>query len=384
MLTKEAFNALLKTLEEPPDHAFFCLATTEIHKIPETILSRCQVFLFQRFTLEQLVDRLKFICAEEGFTAEDEALGLIARKAEGGMRDAVSLLEQIAAETDNNITAAATQESLGISSSETLENLYAAINEQDAAAGMAIIKTVAQNGQDFRTFGHDFLGFLREKMFVSLNDASLGQILRTIEEFEKALSRLKTSPIIELPFEIAIINLTTGNLTKQSPEPKIQKVTPTASNPAPPAPTPKPDPKPEPAPIEVSEPEPTPQPIVEKAIENGPIKPSNPPTSGPSNLTPEAITAQMSTIIEKSGIPIFAKKSFLTTIPEVSGNRIIFNTDSEFHREKLNDSGTHAKLLGACKELFGNPELTIDFVKKTGISREKANSSATVDDFLTF
>jgi len=367
MLTKEAFNALLKTLEEPPDHAFFCLATTEIHKIPETILSRCQVFLFQRFTLEQLIDRLKFICAEEGFTAEDEALNLMARKAEGGMRDAVSLLEQIAAETNNQISTDSARQSLGISSSETLINLFKAIEDNDPQAGMDIIKSVAQNGQDFRTFGHDFLGFLREQMFANLANGDLGAILNTIEEFEKALGRLKTSPIIELPFEIAIINLTKGPSTpvpvptvKAAPAPTVPAKTTTVKKPE------------EPIKVEIT---PTPKPET----------PSSDCHPGPDpGLTPQAITKQMPTIIEKSGIPIFAKKSFLTTIPEVNGNRIIFYTDSEFHREKLSDSGIHNKLLAACKDIFKVSDLTIDFIKKAGMQKTKTSHAATVNDFLSF
>jgi len=104
MMTKEAFNALLKTLEEPPDHAFFCLATTEMHKVPETIRSRCQTFSFQRFTLTQLTDRLAYISEKESINAETEGLDIISRKAEGGLRDAISLLEQVAAETENQVT----------------------------------------------------------------------------------------------------------------------------------------------------------------------------------------------------------------------------------------------------------------------------------------
>ena len=382
MLTKEAFNALLKTLEEPPDHAFFCLATTEIHKIPETILSRCQVFMFQRFTIEQLVDRLKYICAEENFKFEDEALDLVARKAEGGMRDAVSLLEQIAAETDDNITTDATRDSLGISSTESLTSLFAAIETGNTEAGMDIIKSVAQNGQDFRTFGHDFLGFLREQLFVHLKDDKLPMILRTVEEFEMALARLKTAPIIELPFEIAVINLTTNvaNLkaTTPAPAPKAAPVTP--------APTPKL--KPAPAPAKVIEPETATEDFTFEAPEPkampAPTKASNEhtPTTN-SDITPQAVTTQMPAIIEKSGIPVFAKKSFLTTIPEVNGNRIIFYTDSEFHREKLSDSSTHNNILQACKEVFSTEDLTIDFVKKARNVKPKSNI-ATADDFLSF
>ena len=91
----------------------------------------------------------------------------------------------------------------------------------------------------------------------------------------------------------------------------------------------------------------------------------------------------MPAIIEKSGIPVFAKKSFLTTIPEVTGNRIVFYTDSEFHREKLSESSTHSNILQACKQIFADEALTIDFVKKARTTTQKSNV-ATADDFLSF
>ena len=105
MLTSEAFNALLKTLEEPPGHVIFILATTEPHKLPATIVSRCQRFDFRPVSLEEQVDRLRGICEEEGIEAEDDALAYIARLSEGGMRDAIGLLEQTAAFTDGRIHA---------------------------------------------------------------------------------------------------------------------------------------------------------------------------------------------------------------------------------------------------------------------------------------
>ena len=95
MMTKEAFNALLKTLEEPPAHAYFILATTEVHKIPDTIISRCQRFDFRRLSLKALMTRLAYICEKEGIEAEDKALEVISRYVNGGMRDAIGLVEQL-------------------------------------------------------------------------------------------------------------------------------------------------------------------------------------------------------------------------------------------------------------------------------------------------
>ncbi len=376
MLTKEAFNALLKTLEEPPDHAFFCLATTEMHKIPETILSRCQVFIFQRFNQEQLINRLIKICDQEGFTYEKEAITIIAQKAEGGMRDAISLLEQIAAETNQNITENDTRTSLGVSNTQTLEEFYKALSTKNTQAGLDILKSLAMNGQDFRTFGHDFLGFLRAKMFENINQPLLPQILRMIEQIEIALTRLKTSPIVELPLEIAVVNLTQEAATipvqTSTTTPKTFPPAKTAA-PTPPKQTQAPQPAPTPAPTQAPE------------------KPKSP---SPEGLSAEAVTNAMKDIAEKSGIPIFAKKSFLTTIPEVDGTQVTFFTDSEFHREKLIESSVISKILGGLKTYFNNESLSVAFVKKEGMKKftpsssvnapSSSNNNISADDFLVF
>ena len=97
MLSTAAFNAFLKTLEEPPNHAIFILATTEKHKLLPTILSRCQIYDFQRITIEDIVEHLRYVASQEGFTVDDDALNVIARKADGGMRDALSIFDQVAA-----------------------------------------------------------------------------------------------------------------------------------------------------------------------------------------------------------------------------------------------------------------------------------------------
>ncbi len=403
MLTKEAFNALLKTLEEPPDHAFFCLATTEIHKIPETIVSRCQTFLFQRFTLDQLIDRLIKICEQEGVTFEKEALDLIARKAEGGLRDAISLLEQTASEMDQNLTTDNVRESLGIASSQTLTDLYKALEKQDTQAGIELLKSVAMNGQDFRSFGHDFLGFLREQMFKALKEGQeVHFILHAIEEFEKALQRLKTSPIIELPLEIAVINLT-QSVSQATPLPP-KTVTPPPSVAKPIEGTTASEPEPMPSKSESkAKTEPEPKAKVENSNNNGfvfededPATAPKPPTvepktkpepvssNSPSDLSPQGISAQMETIAQKAELPVFVKKSFLTTTPEVVGNAVTFNTDSEFHREKLDTPEIVGRIISIINALF-NTECQVKFQKKGGTSNSTPQSqAATADDFLNF
>lgn len=399
MLTKEAFNALLKTLEEPPDHAFFCLATTEMHKIPETIISRCQTFVFQRFGLTQLVDRLSYIADTEGYKYEKEALELVGKKAEGGLRDAISLLEQIAAETDQDISTDKVRESLGISTTQMLDDFYQALSGQDAEAGLEVLKSIGQKGMDLRSFGHDFLDYLRERLFASLsNEENTPSIMNMIEVVEVALMRLKTSPIVELPLEIAVIKLAQGSVApvEIATKPKAAVAQTAPSKPL--APTPKPV-KPKAEAIEVEVPaekpasEPEPKTVTKEKEEHTPSDQVS--TDGMPSA--REVKDKMETIGSTSGIAIFARKSFMTSEPKIEGSSIVFYTDSDFHREKLVQAEVTSKLRSAITEVFGKP-YPIAF-QKGNITRPPApassvrppnqaatanGSTASVDDFLTF
>jgi len=386
MLTKEAFNALLKTLEEPPEHAFFLLATTEKHKLPETIVSRCQNFIFNRFTLEQLTERLNDISKTENFEVDQESLKLIARKAEGGLRDAISLLEQIAAETENKITSINVRESLGISDSETLEKFWEVILDKSSEDGLKILKDISKSGKDFRTFGHDFLGFLRDKMHENLNNGEvLSQILPAIEEVEIALSRLKTSPIVDLPLEIAVVNLCQNEeqgiknkgqvKTKNEKQDQEQKTTSKTEIAI----------KKEEIIEEKVEPERSHQKIETSAEDSEPIERVPENTNSP-EISFDSIKEKMNEIAEKAGIPSFAKKSFLSTQPEFSAGKIIFRTESTFHLEKINTPSVRAAIQNAMIEIFGQ-KVIIDFGKSNGNGNghpEAKQSIATADDFLRF
>ena len=396
MMTKEAFNALLKTLEEPPDHAFFCLATTEMHKVPETIRSRCQTFSFQRFTLTQLTDRLAYISEKESINAETEGLDIISRKAEGGLRDAISLLEQVAAETENQVTQKAVQMSLGVSDTGTLINLYESLKSGESQGGLDTLKNLSQNGSDFRSFGHDFLGYLREQMLSQLGKPELGFTLKCIEEFEVALQRLKTSPIIELPLEIAVINLTQA--TQNYPSVPVNTKTPAVAPAATMAPTPTraPDPTPMTQTISTSDgfvfegaaqspaPATATSPTPEPAVAPKPKEETALPVSGES-LNAGNIKRQMENISLKAGIAVFAKKSFLTCSPSVDGSIITFNTSSEFHREKLDQTETKNAINKAISDLFGVTGYQVRIVKSGGAAPVvKEEDKASVDDFLNF
>jgi len=163
MLTKEAFNALLKTLEEPPSHVLFVLATTNLEKVPPTILSRCQIFQFRNLTEDEIYERLKHICSNEGFQSQESALRLIARRSKGGMRDAIAMLEQVATYTDGDITEAEVRDVLGLLPQEMIEKYVRALREGDADEVVHIAKEIYRSGKEYEVFLEDAIDLLLEE-----------------------------------------------------------------------------------------------------------------------------------------------------------------------------------------------------------------------------
>ncbi len=213
MLTKEAFNALLKTIEEPPEHAFFLLATTELQKVPETIRSRCQTFTFHRLSPEQIAGRLNEIAQKEDVIVEHDALLLIAKKSLGGLRDAIGLFEQIAA--SGEVTVKQIQQELGMASLGDLDTFYEYIQKKDAEAAIRFVGNLSMEGIFLGDFVEQLLGHLRELMLEasleSEKHAMLGTILHHIDLFETARRTLRDAPIPTLPLEIAIVKATLLN-----------------------------------------------------------------------------------------------------------------------------------------------------------------------------
>ena len=148
MLSTAAFNALLKIIEEPPEHLLFILATTELHKVPATILSRCQRFAFRRLTPEDIAGRLNFIAYQESIEAEPEAIRMLARLADGGMRDGVSLLDQCASASTGPLTAEGVCRALGLAGEKKTAELMDAIAAQNAARALTLFSGLYANGMD--------------------------------------------------------------------------------------------------------------------------------------------------------------------------------------------------------------------------------------------
>ncbi len=226
MLSTAAFNALLKTLEEPPDHAMFILATTEFHKVPATIISRCQRFVFNRHTVQNTVEHLEWIAGQEGVQLEPGVGEAIARSATGSMRDAVSVLDQLIGYGDAIVPLERVQSLLGATAAQEVQMLVGALTNNAVAEALTVINAVADQGADLRQFTRDVVGYLRGLMLLKSNgDPSLldlgtealqamqaaahvlelGAILSWLKIFSNLDHQLRTSPYGQLPLEMAVV-----------------------------------------------------------------------------------------------------------------------------------------------------------------------------------
>lgn len=233
MLSKPAFNALLKTLEEPPAHVVFILATTEVHKIIPTVLSRVQRFDFRRLTQDQIVSKLARVAEQEEIKIDQDALLAIAMSSDGALRDAEVALSKVQAcvRKSDRITAKELSEILGIVPFKYYSELTAAVLNNDRAAALELIRRVYESGADMESFSGNLVEYLRQVFLSKINPALLAsyrgqardgediltaigknttehQLIKMMTTFSKARSDAKHSPIPQLPLELAIIDLT--------------------------------------------------------------------------------------------------------------------------------------------------------------------------------
>ena len=170
MLSTGAFNALLKTLEEPPKHVIFILATTEPQKLPVTILSRCQRFDFKRISIDDIIKRLKIICAESNIEIEEGALKIIAKMSDGAMRDAISILERCVADGSEKITEEQIRELVGIPEIDYLLKLTNSILSNDASKVLEISEELINSGKDLDVFTWELIKFIRDLLMLHVSD----------------------------------------------------------------------------------------------------------------------------------------------------------------------------------------------------------------------
>jgi DNA polymerase-3 subunit gamma/tau len=191
MLTKEAFNALLKTLEEPPLYIVFIFATTENHKVPLTILSRCQRFDFRRIAIEEIIARLRYIASEEKIKVDDDALLLIAKRGDGSLRDAQSIFDQVVSFCGNSINAKQIADMFTIVDEELFFTVSDAIIAKDSQQGITIVEEIVQRGYDLR----EFLGGLVEHFRNTLIVLSTGstKLIETSEVYKKRYTEIAKS-----------------------------------------------------------------------------------------------------------------------------------------------------------------------------------------------
>jgi DNA polymerase-3 subunit gamma/tau len=190
-ITTDGFNALLKTLEEPPPHVKFIFATTASQKVPATILSRCQRFDFRRIPTQKIAEVLKEICKKEKIKIDDEALFAIAKAADGSLRDSQSILDQIAACAGEKITRQHVIGSLGALEEERLVELVDALAAKDAKKALLLLDGLIQEGKDTALFAEKFLEHVRNLLFVSVSD-SLKELIDAPESYHKELLRQKS------------------------------------------------------------------------------------------------------------------------------------------------------------------------------------------------
>lgn len=242
MLTTGAFNALLKTLEEPPEHIIFILATTEPHKIPLTIMSRCQSFEFKPIPVATIKERLKYICAQENINIDDKSLNLIAEESNGGLRDAVSMLDQLNAYADGNIKYEDVLLLNGRINDDEIEKFMTEMVNDNLNSVFTKIESWQEEGKNFIYICEDFIRFLRNELikFKLENNSNIVSLIgenKTIEVImilNKISNDMKISKDKKVLFDVTIINITNilknkqmfENITHESKNIKIENKTP--------------------------------------------------------------------------------------------------------------------------------------------------------------
>ncbi|MCB8962022.1 MAG: DNA polymerase III subunit gamma/tau, partial [Ardenticatenales bacterium] len=265
MLSTAAFNALLKTLEEPPAHVIFVLATTEEHKVPITIKSRCQQFNFRLLTVQEITSRLNWLAEQETLQLEPEALSLIARHGAGSLRDAESLLDQLVTAPGDAITLERTQLVLGTASAAAVSDLTAAWLVNDGPAGLGVITEALATGTDPRQFCRQMVSYLRlllllqtggsqlqldvpdqerEIMIVQAGQANRPALIEMIKRFNEASVTAANTWQPQLPLELAFIESLTGTAGPAISAAPMQAAPVAAPLPTRPAPASQPEPPP--------------------------------------------------------------------------------------------------------------------------------------------
>ena len=410
MLSIAAFNALLKILEEPPEHLMFILATTELRKVPATILSRCQRYSFRRLDAEVISKRLDYIAAQEGFNLTEGASKLLARLADGGMRDAISLLDQCSSAPviDEN----AVLEATGLAGNRRVADLLSAISKNDAVAALDVFSSLWRDGKDPSSLLSDLCALMRDVLLselaprggVSLMSGAYDaktisgfarvftkeELLRNMQRAQDAIAALRDSPSPRTCVELCLVSLCDPALNSGIPEllARISRLE--AGTPPPRAPAVEAAPEPEPISVPESEhtyepapedeapptpeeppayddggyvrdePEPTPEPVgvyynPEPPMPDRPDNfPEPDPSPAPSGMPKwSEVTAELAKELKPALMRPLTDSGLLTA--EFTENSLHLTFSNSFAERRLNTPETMALIRAAASKLAGRP-----------------------------
>jgi len=352
MLSISAFNALLKVLEEPPLHVIFILCTTEIHKVPSTIISRCQRFDFRRISVVDMVKKLERIVKLEGIKVEKGILEAIARQADGYLRDAESLLGQVISIGGDVITREEADLVIPRSDFNEIASLLEYLSKKDAVKAIQLVNNLVDNGLSLKNFVADLIQIVRKIMLAKVNpnlteslglnfgetlemkintltdSLTLPQLVRYLERFNQVNNELKNSFIIQLPLELAIINLCLGEAPTVSQPAKVNII--------------------------------PPQPPVQNNYTAPKVAASK---SSPSsslvtnvNTTLEQIAAKWSEVLIRVK-PFNHALSFVLqacALSRVEGNKLFLTFKYKFHKDRVNSPEIRVGLENILSEVYGS------------------------------
>lgn len=361
MLSAGAFNALLKTLEEPPEHVIFILATTEVHKLPATILSRCQRFDFGRIPAEDISARLQYVAKEENFSLSEDAALLIARLADGGLRDALSLLDQCLSRS-RDITAALVAEATGIAGREHLFRLAAAVRERDGAAALTMLSSLYDGSKDMERLCVELIDFYRNIMILkSVGDPgslivissdeltelrreaealSLETILHIMDVLQRTLDRLKNGVSRRVEMETMLLRLCDPRLDT-TPESLLRRIEALEMRPVA-----------APAPITSAQPAEEKESAPAPASESAPVAPkAEAQPSG--NPVPFTDWADVLAYIAAQSPPLYGVLADSTAL--IDGEQLIVITDNDMFIPLVKADGNKTVLLNAVQAVAGRP-----------------------------
>jgi DNA polymerase III subunit gamma/tau len=380
-LTDAAWNALLKLIEEPPPHLVFVFCTTDLSKVLATVRSRCQTFVFQRPRLQDLVKVLRQIADAEQIDAPDQALALVARSGRGAYRDAVSMLDQVAAATGGKVTVQAVLELLGTVEEEALFRLCDLVIDRDTAGALTYLEELAERGHDLGRLVLDLLEHLRqimlaqqlgdvpeaaatseearERLQAQANQLAEATVLRLIDLLAVAVDDLRQGGDPRLPFELALVKVTrpASDLSRESIAFRLERLE-QGQAPSGPAPVAAPEPDPEEPKAAATAPEPEPVPV--------PVGGS--PALELSQLQ-EAWTHQiLPAVEERGGIPT-ASLLREAQPAELSGDTLTleFPPSAQFHLDLARDPKNAGLLADALYDVTGR---RLDLVFELGEARE--------------